>query len=210
MKVSVFDKTAKVNDTTIESRLLDLKLNSQAVAKYVRVYLSNQRESNAHVKDRSEVSGGGRKPWKQKGTGRARHGSSRSPIWRHGGVTFGPSNNVNNKLRMNKKEAVVAFVSALKQLSAEERLFLIELPEFDKTKAAAEHFAKLKLSGKIMIVQTPEQKTEAMQNIANISTKTTADVSTYDIIASKNTLFTKEALDYVLKQKESIYFKSAK
>src|SRR3989337_2084974 len=91
MKSQVFDyKGAKIEDITLSDDIFGVKPKADLIAQYVRVYLSNNRQGTSSAKTRAEVSGGGKKPWKQKGTGRARVGSSRNPLWRHGGVVFGP------------------------------------------------------------------------------------------------------------------------
>jgi len=104
MKIDLYNlKGEVVGDIEVSSNVIleSLELISkELISKYVYVYLSNQRQGNAKTKDRSEVSGGGRKPYRQKGTGRARAGSIRSPLWRGGGVTFGPDGNRNYKLSL--------------------------------------------------------------------------------------------------------------
>ncbi|PIQ98439.1 MAG: 50S ribosomal protein L4, partial [Candidatus Nealsonbacteria bacterium CG11_big_fil_rev_8_21_14_0_20_39_9] len=91
MKVSVYSqKGEKISETLLPKEIFDVKLSPDLVHQVVTVQAANRRQTLAHTKDRGEVSGGGRKPWRQKGTGRARHGSIRSPLWKGGGVTFGP------------------------------------------------------------------------------------------------------------------------
>jgi len=97
---------------------------------------ANLRQNRAHTKDRSEVSGGGKKPWKQKGTGQARHGSSRSPIWRHGGITFGPRSTRDYSEKINKKMRVGALLSALSRKAKDGELILIDSLSFAAPKTA--------------------------------------------------------------------------
>ena len=99
MKVDLYDNKGKKSSKQVEleASVFAGKINQDLLRQYVYTYLGNQRQSNAHTKERGDVRGGGKKPWKQKGTGRARHGSSRSPIWKGGSVTFGPSNDRNFK-----------------------------------------------------------------------------------------------------------------
>lgn len=98
---------------------------------------ANARQNRAHTKDRAEVSGGGKKPWKQKGTGQARHGSSRSPIWRHGGITFGPRNERDYSEKINKKQRVQALMSVLSRKAREGEIILVDTLAFTAPKTAA-------------------------------------------------------------------------
>ena len=93
MKVKVIDTTGKsISEKELDKAVFGVEVKDSILSQYVFAFLSNQRQGNAHTKDRSEVRGGGKKPWRQKGTGRARFGSSRNPLWRGGGVAFGPTN----------------------------------------------------------------------------------------------------------------------
>ena len=102
-----------VKAMTVAPEVFGVEVNEQVIFDAVQVYQSNQRQATAKTKTRAEVSGGGKKPWRQKGTGRARAGSTRSPLWRHGGVVFGPTGNQNYTLAQNKKEHALAVKSAL-------------------------------------------------------------------------------------------------
>src|SRR3989304_3611811 len=104
MEFPVYNKDGKeVGKASLSDAVFGLKWNSDLVHQVVIGQAANQRQGTAHAKGRSEVRGGGRKPWKQKGTGRARHGSIRSPLWKGGGVTFGPTSQRNFKVQINKK-----------------------------------------------------------------------------------------------------------
>ena len=103
MKLPVYNKEGKeLKQIELSEEIFGLKWNGDLVHQVIVSMLSNARETLAHTKTRAEVSGGGKKPWRQKGTGRARHGSNRSPIWVGGGITFGPRNEVNYKRKINK------------------------------------------------------------------------------------------------------------
>jgi large subunit ribosomal protein L4 len=105
MKVKVYNKNLEsTEEMDLNPKIFDVKPVSELIQQAVRIQMNNARSSLANTKTRGEVRGGGKKPWKQKGTGRARAGSTRSPIWRHGGITFGPRANRNYELKMNKKE----------------------------------------------------------------------------------------------------------
>src|SRR5436190_15169179 len=104
MKISVYNQKAEViGDIELNDKIYAVKPTLHLLAEAVRVQAANARKGLANTKTRGEVSGGGKKPWKEKGTGRARVGSTRSPIWRHGGVTFGPRSKRNWELKINKK-----------------------------------------------------------------------------------------------------------
>lgn len=136
----------------------------ELLSEVVRAELSNLRQGNAHTKNRGEVSGGGKKPWKQKGTGRARHGSSRSPIWKGGGVTHGPRNTINWHLKINKSARICALKTIMQDRLNDECVYqLKETDSYDKTKATVEAIAKFNLATtskakNIMVVYTTEEK----------------------------------------------------
>lgn len=126
MKITIYTKEGKENGS-IEApeSIFGLKWNSDLVQQVVTSMESSARTPVAHTKDRSDVRGGGRKPWQQKGTGRARHGSKRSPIWKGGGVTFGPRNDVNRERKVNKKmKAKALFTILSKKLQNNEIIFV--------------------------------------------------------------------------------------
>ncbi|MGL4759783.1 MAG: 50S ribosomal protein L4 [Patescibacteria group bacterium] len=152
------------NKKTVEAfaMLKDFTPKYELLAEVVRAELSNLRQSNAHTKVKSEVSGGGKKPWRQKGTGRARHGSTRSPIWKGGGVTHGPRNTVNWHLKINKSARTCAIKSLLSDRIGEDAIY--QLTEgYDKTKKSVDAintFTKATESKtkNIAIVYTTEDK----------------------------------------------------
>jgi large subunit ribosomal protein L4 len=134
----------------------------ELLTEVVRAELSNLRQSNAHTKTKGEVSGGGKKPWRQKGTGRARHGSSRSPIWKGGGVTHGPRNTVNWHLKINKSARICAIKSFLADRLLEEAVYQIS-DSYDKTKKSVDAITKFSTEHEskpknIAIVYTTEEK----------------------------------------------------
>lgn len=110
----------------VSPKVFGVKANEALVHQAAVTQMANQRQVIAHTKDRSEVRGGGRKPWAQKGTGRARHGSSRSPIWIGGGITFGPRNDRNFKMRINKKMRQNALLMVLSDKAANDKIIILD------------------------------------------------------------------------------------
>lgn len=162
------------------------------VAKAVRTIQANERHSGAKTKKRGEVSGGGKKPWKQKGTGRARAGSSRSPIWRGGGIAFGPTGNQNHSLKINKKEKELALKTALDAKKKETKSFV--LPKLSKTKEAAEFLAKNEIDGKVLILANEEVTNviRVFKNIPEVSVLAKGQENVLDVIwADKIVVFEK-------------------
>lgn len=156
-KTTVYNqKGEKVKELELNSKIFGLEINEALVTHAVVIQQSNKRQNLAHVKDRSDVRGGGRKPWRQKGTGRARHGSSRSPIWRGGGVTFGPSNVRNFSLKINKKAKRKAILMTLSDKAANQKIILLDSLSLEegKTKKLFEILQNLKLRDKKVKAKT--------------------------------------------------------
>ena len=145
LSAAVYDAAGKEMRTlTLPESVFGAPLNTALVHQVVTAMEGNARTNVAHTKDRSEVRGGGRKPWKQKGTGRARHGSRRSPIWTGGGVTFGPRNERDFSRRINKKMRARALASVLSQKLKDGEMLFVDSLEFEAPKTAE---AKEKLVG---------------------------------------------------------------
>lgn len=198
--VDVIDNTgAKVSTVDLNSDIFGIKVNHHAVYNAVKLYMANSRQATAKTKKRSEVSGGGKKPWRQKGTGRARAGSTRSPIWVGGGTVFGPKGNQNFKLEQNHKEYVIALHSAL-TLKAKKGLVVIdEVKDINKTKDIANLLKGLKLAGKtLIVVNKPSKKlTLACKNIKNVNLVDTKHINVYNIMDARNLLISASALKEV-------------
>ena len=124
----------KVEELELNSKIFGLKISPELVQQAVVVQQANARQILANTKDRGEVRGGGRKPWRQKGTGRARHGSIRSPLWRGGGITFGPTKNRNFSLKINKKAKKKALLMTLTSKAINQKIILLEKLEIDQAK----------------------------------------------------------------------------
>lgn len=148
LNVTVYNAEGKsVGERELEAAVFGVPVKPSLLQLALVAQDANARQVIAHVKDRSEVRGGGKKPWKQKHTGRARHGSIRSPIWVGGGVTFGPSSDRNFSLKLNRKVRQLAIRMGLSQKVAEGRLVVLDVldPKLDKTKAAMTLLRNLKL-----------------------------------------------------------------
>lgn len=166
-----------------------------------QVFLSeraNERRNLAHTKDRSEVSGGGKKPWQQKGTGRARHGSIRSPIWIGGGISHGPRKDRNYSEKINKKAKRKALLTALSQKFKEEEILFIDdlkLAE-SKTKKAEELLKKLPIGKSSALVVLPRRDLgtwRAFRNLKNVSVTEARNLNLKDVLSNKFILMPKDA-----------------
>ncbi len=145
MKTNLYNQKAEViGEVELNPKIFDVKPSSHLLAEAVRISLSNSRQGTSNTKTRGEVRGGGKKPWKQKGTGRARAGSTRSPIWRHGGITFGPRANQNWELKLNKKAKTKALFMSLSDKAMNKQIIILDQVELQASKT--KEFVKL-LSG---------------------------------------------------------------
>ena len=190
MVFDVFDISGKkIEDLKIESDIFNTKINNHAVLRSVNVYNANKRQATAKTKNRSEVRGGGKKPWRQKGTGRARAGSIRSPIFRGGGVVFGPRGNQNYKIKQNKKEYTLALKSALVDKINEGKIIVIKEKEINIQK-------KEKI---LFVVNEFNKKTElSFRNISNLKLIIINNINVFDILNCNYLFITDEALKNIV------------
>ncbi len=177
----------------------DGTVNMAALYQAVRAFRNNQRQGTASTKTRAEVAGGSRKPWRQKGTGRARHGTNRSPIWAGGGVVFGPRPR-DYYTRLPRKVKQLARQSALNARANEGSIHVIESLDFEtpKTRKMAELLDKLELGSKKVLVLTRESRPEVFlscRNLAKSRVMRYADASAYDILWSDALLVEEVAID---------------
>lgn len=188
---------------TVPDELFGANVNKQVVAQAVRVYLANQRAGSASTKTRGEVEGSTRKIYRQKGTGRARHGSIRAPIFIGGGIVFGPKPR-DYRLGLPKKMKRIALVSVLTAKFQEGNVYCIDgLSKLKpKTKLMAKTLSSLKLPQPILLILPKDQKTimRSARNIPSISLLLVDNINPYALFASKSVLFTKDAL-HALKEK---------
>lgn len=187
----------KVKDHTLSKEVFGITPNDAVLYDAITLTRNSLRQGTHSTKTRSEVSGGGRKPWKQKGTGRARHGSIRSPQWVGGGVVFGPKPRSYDK-KMNRKERRLALRSAFSYKAQNKELIILEnfVPETSKTKDMLSILEKLKLGKNILIVvnELNDNLILATRNIQNVVLLQTNEVSTLDIVKADSLIITEDAL----------------
>ncbi|MFA6254934.1 MAG: 50S ribosomal protein L4 [Patescibacteria group bacterium] len=134
-KATVYNQTGeKVKEVDLNPKVFGLEIKPELIQQAVVSQQANQRQNLAHTKGRGEIRGGGRKPWRQKGTGRARHGSIRSPLWRGGGITFGPTKDQNYSLKINKKAKRKAILMSLSDKANNQKIILLDKLELEEAK----------------------------------------------------------------------------
>ena len=193
-------KGEKIKDIKLNDEIFGITPNDQVVYEQINLAMANSRQGSHKVKTRSEVSGGGRKPWRQKGTGNARQGSIRAPQWVGGGIVFGPTPRDYSK-KMNKKERRLALKSALTYKANDNAIVAIE--NFDiatnKTKDMLKQLESLKLEGKLLIVTTEltENAILATRNIGTIKLVLANELNTYDVLYCDKLVVTEDAIKYI-------------
>lgn len=200
MKINIYNqKGENKGDMTLPKEMFEVELNEGLVHRALKRQLSNSRNPIAHTKDRSEVRGGGRKPFRQKGTGRARQGSTRSPINIGGGVTFGPRNTRNFEIQMPKKERRKALFMALSVKAADEKIFGLEGYEDKemKTKTAAEMVSKLPVDRNVLFVTPDKNETlkRATNNLPNAKTIQVNYVNFHDLLKYDKVCFVGDSIE---------------
>lgn len=203
--LKVYNQEGKgVSKIELNAAIFSLPWNDDLVHQAVRTNFANKRQVLASVKDRSEVRGGGRKPWRQKGTGRARHGSIRSPLWRGGGVTFGPEGERNFKLKINKKMAKKAVLIILSAKARDNEILILEdikLPR-PMTKEMAKiisSFPKVK-SALFALSGANEDIKMAARNLPNLKITNINNLNILDILKYQYLILTKSGIEYLEKK----------
>lgn len=193
-------KGEKVSDITLNENIFGIKPNDAVLYDAITLARASQRQGTADTKTRSEVSGGGRKPWRQKGTGRARQGSTRAPHWYHGGVVFGPHPRTYGK-KMNRKERVLALKSALSyKVKENEIIILDELNvKTPKTKDMIKLLNDIKAPKKTLIVvdELSDNLILATRNIPKVELLEASEINVLDIIGADGLVITKKALEMI-------------
>ena len=196
--VSVYNMEGKeVGTIELSDAVFGVKVNEHLVHMAVVQQLANNRQGTQKAKTRSEVSGGGRKPWRQKGTGHARQGSTRSPQWTGGGVVFAPTPR-DYSFKLNKKEKRAALKSALTDKVANGNLIVVDKLEFDeiKTKSFQKVLDNLKVANKSLVVinENDEKVVLSARNIPSVKTTLTSTINVYDILNAKTLVLTQDAV----------------
>ncbi len=190
----------------LNEAILSRTLKPEVVHQVYLAQLANARLPWADTKNRGEVRGGGKKPWQQKGTGRARHGSIRSPIWKGGGVTFGPLSTRSYKQKVNKKMNVAALAMCLSDKAARERLVVVEqLPASAKTKDVVAFTDKLAKNTRSILIVSEKLNVDirkAIRNVERLSLTTGKDVNVVDVLNCETVIITKEALQALIRRVE--------
>lgn len=203
-KVTVYNSEGKSSgDVTLDKKIFGVVVKPDLVQQAVRTQMANRRVAIAHTKDRSDVRGGGKKPWRQKGTGRSRHGSIRSPLWKGGGVTFGPRSNRNYELKMNKKARRKALLMSLSARAQEKALVIVDSLKFEdgKTKTAVQLLKKLPVKGSTLIIvpKLDERIVRATRNVPDVKITRADSINVVDLFKFRSVVATKDSLDIIKK-----------
>ncbi len=198
---SVFDKTGKkVSDIALSDAIFAITPNASAMHLCVVAYLANQRQGTQSTLTRAEVRGGGKKPWRQKGSGRARQGSIRSPQWTHGGIALGPKPREYGKA-VNKKVRRLAMKSALSSKVAAEELIVLDSLEMNeiKTKEVVSVLKALETGKKVLIVLPEKNETvyRSARNIKGVKTTLVSTLNVYDILNCDSLVVLKDAVSKI-------------
>jgi large subunit ribosomal protein L4 len=198
-KINVLNQTgSKVAELTLSDYVFGIEPHQQALFDVVYAQRAAMRQGTHDVKNRGEVSGGGRKPWRQKGTGRARHGSIRSGLWRGGGIIFGPTPR-SYAVKVNQKVRQLALRSALSYHTSQEQIKVVESLNINepKTKVFKQLLDTLGVEGKTLVIakQFTENEVLAARNIPYVAFAEVNHVSVYDILNCKNLIITQEAVE---------------
>ena len=214
MEVEVYNQQGKSVGSMELPKVFALPWNADLVHQVVTSQQANRRQPLAHAKGRGEVRGGGRKPWRQKGTGRARHGSIRSPLWKGGGVTHGPTKFRNFKKKINKKMAAKALATVLSAKLRDQEVLVLDGLKFGtpKTKEAVKVLRSLAhikgfadLIGErpralVLLPETAPETKRALSNLAYVELEEARNVTALDVISRKYVILPKSSLEIIAKR----------
>ncbi|MDR3559285.1 MAG: 50S ribosomal protein L4 [Candidatus Pacebacteria bacterium] len=208
MKLKVYDKEGKeLEEMIVSDAVFGLPANDALVHQVFVSILANNRQVLAHTKTRGERAGSGIKPWRQKGTGRARVGSVRTPVWRKGGVVFGPRNDRNFDKKVNKKMNSKAIATVLSGKVKDNELIVVDKLELaeKKTKEMAKIFNNLKVKGKTLVAFSGEEKDLRLvsRNIIKTENILTDQLNVADMLNNKNLVMSKESVKFLEKKYSS-------
>lgn len=198
-------KGEETGDLKLDDAVFGVEVKPALVQYVLRAQRANAHAPYAHTKDRSEKRGGGKKPWAQKGTGRARHGSSRSPIWRGGGVTFGPRSNRNMKKKINKKENRAAIRMVLSDKVSEKMLLVVDSFEGleGKTKQLATMLAATPAQGRSILIASGEKNaalTRSVQNLPKTDSTMARSLNVTSLLKNQYLLVDKAGIEALTEQ----------
>jgi large subunit ribosomal protein L4 len=205
MKTDLYNQKGEVTGSvTLPKEIFEVKLNADLVHQMAVSLMANKRQISAHTKTRGEVRGGGKKPWRQKGTGRARHGSTRSPLWKGGGVTFGPRNDKIYEKEMPKKMRRKALFMVLSEKAKNSQLIVLDGIEFAKpnTKEMAKILLKLPCKTERTLIALPNYEKNVVLSARNIKKTTIEDarnLNVLDLLNSKYLLITQDSIKTIEK-----------
>lgn len=205
MKVDIYNQNGEVaGSVNLPKEIFEVKFNADLVHQVAVSLMANRRQISAHTKTRGEVRGGGKKPWRQKGTGRARHGSIRSPLWKGGGITFGPRNDKVYSKDIPKKMRKKALFMALSAKAKNNQLVILDkLEPFDvahgkpKTKVMAKIFSTLPCKEQSTLIALPDYDKKVFlsaRNIKKTAIQEARNLNVLDLLNSKYLLLTKESI----------------
>jgi len=210
MEITLKNKKGEnIGEIELDNELFGLEPNLDLIHQVITILRKNQRRPIAHTKDRGEVRGGGRKPWAQKGTGRARHGSIRSPLWKGGGVTFGPRKEKKLTKKLPKKIKRKALFMILSEKARQNLILLLDKIEVSKTKEAKELLKNLglqmtkdqKLKESVLVILSDKEKEarKFFENLAKVKVIEAKNINALILVSYKYLLLTKETLDFIKK-----------
>ncbi len=203
-KIEVVDVNGKkVKDLELNDKVFGIEPNENVVHSVVVNYLANQRQGTQSTKTRSEVAGGGRKPWRQKGTGRARQGSIRAPQWIKGGIALGPKPR-SYSYKVNKKERDLAIRSVLSAKLAEKELIVLDKLELKAVKTAdvVKVLKNLKVENALIVLPVKDENVvKSTNNIEKVETSTVSSINSYEVLKHTNLIITEDAV----KKLEEVY-----
>ena len=202
LKTKLYNSEGKeTGEVELPERVFGVELNDDLVHQAVVAQMANARQVLADTKDKGEVRGGGKKPWKQKGTGRARHGSSRSPLWKGGGVTFGPTSDRNFSKMINKKMKTKALLMVLSSKLKDNELVVVENIKLEKasTKKMKDILNKLPLSGKVLISidKKDDNVFNSVKNIPSVSMLASDSLNVVDLLKNKMLVVDKKGIERI-------------
>lgn len=211
MKVDVYNEKGEVTGSTVlPKEIFQVQMNADLVHQVFISHTANQRQNSAHTKNRADVRGGGKKPWRQKGTGRARHGSIRSPLWKGGGVTFGPRNEKNWEKDIPKKMRKKALLMVLSEKAKNSTLVVLDKLEIEKpkTKDMATMIKKLPVNNGSRLIISHDGKNIFLsaRNIAKTAVSEARNLNIVDLLNYKYLLVSKEGIKNI----EDVFLKSPK